>query len=88
MRMRICEFVKVTSSNVRGLVDAMERREFSDDNLETVEPMAECMATIFERAAATLRRMVQPCPALPDVPQPPPNETIDMATGKVSTHSP
>ena len=52
-------FTATTLTNVRALLDSMQSPTFIDDHPESVEPVAECLAAIFERASITLRMMLQ-----------------------------
>lgn len=58
LRERVQTFTATTLSNVRALLDSMQSPAFVDDHAESVEPIAECFATIFDRAATTLREIV------------------------------
>lgn len=62
LRARVATFVRTTCGNVLALVQATDSPSFDDSHAESVEAVAECMGMIFERSAATLRKMVLPVP--------------------------
>lgn len=58
LRERVQTFTATTLTNVRALLDSMQSAAFVDDHAESVEPLTECLAAIFERASITLRTML------------------------------